>query len=79
MNRLLKIILGAALTAALATPALAQSSATQSTTGTTRIIQPITLTKDTDLAFGSVVKPTAGSNTVLINATTGARCGCWAA
>jgi hypothetical protein len=73
MNRFLKIALGVAAVAALATPALAQNSATQSTTGTTRVIQPITLTKNTDLGFGSVVKPNAGTNTVEINASTGSR------
>jgi hypothetical protein len=73
MNRLLKIALGVVAVAALASPALAQNSATQSTTGTTRIIQPLTLAKNTDLAFGSVVKPNNANNTVAINATSGAR------
>jgi len=73
MNRFLKIALCAAAVSALAAPAFAQSSATQSTTGTTRIIQPITLAKDSDLAFGSVVKPNSGTNTVVINAASGAR------
>lgn len=74
MTRLMKIALcaaGAAL--AVSAPAFAQSSATQSTTGTTKIIQPITLTKDTDLAFGSVVKPTTSSNIVAISASDGSR------
>ena len=54
--------------------AFAQASATVSTTGTTRILQAITITKNTDLAFGSVVRSAAaGTNTVVINATTGAR------
>lgn len=54
--------------------AFAQASATVSTTGTTRILQAITITKTADLAFGSVVRAaTAGTNTVTINATTGAR------
>jgi hypothetical protein len=73
MNRLLKIALCAAAVSALASPAFAQAEATQSTTGTTRIIQPITLTKDSDLAFGSVVKPPTGSNNVIIDEATGAR------
>lgn len=73
MNRLTKIALGAAAVAALASPAFAQSSATQSTTATTRIISPITLTKNSDLAFGTIVKPSSGTNTVTIDASTGAR------
>ena len=73
MTRLMKIALCVAAVSALSSPALAQSSATQSTTATTRIIQPITLTKNTDLAFGSVVKPNAAANTVAIDAASGAR------
>ena len=57
MTRLMKIALCVAAVSALASPAFAQSSATQSTTGTTKIIQPLTLAKNSDLAFGSVVKP----------------------
>lgn len=73
MTRLMKIVLCAAALFAVSAPAFAQGSATQSTTGTTKIIQPITLTKDTDLAFGSVVKPNASSNTVTIDASSGSR------
>lgn len=73
MRRFTKLALCAGAIFATAAPAFAQSSATQSTTGTTKIIQPITLTKDTDLAFGSVVKPTSGSNTVTIAAADGDR------
>lgn len=66
--------LACALTfAATATSAFAQASSTQNTTGSTRIIQPIALTKTTDLAFGSVVRPTSGTNTVAIDQATGAR------
>ena len=73
MTRLMKIAACAAALFAFATPAMAQSSATQSTTGTTKIIQPITLAKNTDLAFGSVVKPNSGANSVAIDATSGSR------
>ena len=58
---------------ALSAPAFAQASASASTTGSATIIQPITLTKNTDLAFGTIVKPTDTTTTVTINATTGAR------
>jgi hypothetical protein len=62
-----------ALLASVSAPVLAQTTASQSTTGTTKIVQAITLTKTTDLAFGTVVKPATGANSVLIDATTGAR------
>jgi len=67
MSRAIKTVLAAALVSAIAAPAMAQSSATQSTNATVKIVQPITLTKDADLAFGTVVKPTSGSNTVTIS------------
>ena len=73
MTRLMKIAACVAALCALATPALAQNSASQSTTGSVRIIQPIQLAKSTDLAFGSVVKPNSGTNTVAIDATSGSR------
>ena len=73
MNRLMKITLAAAAVSLLAAPAFAQSSAVQSTTGTTRILQPISISKQSDLAFGSVVKPTSGTNTITIAASGGAR------
>lgn len=68
-----KIIVGALLMSAMATSAFAQNSATQSTTSTTKIIRPIQLAKNSDLAFGTIVRPSSGSNTVAINEDTGAR------
>lgn len=73
MSRLFKTALAAAAVSAVAAPALAQTSATQSTTATAKIVQPITLTKNSDLAFGTVVKPTSGTNTITINETSGTR------
>jgi len=61
------------LVLAMGGPALAQTSATQSTSVTTKIVQPITLSKGSDLAMGSIVKPTSGSNTVSIDAASGVR------
>lgn len=66
MKHSLKLALAALALSAIAAPAMAQSSATQSTTASVKIVQPITLTKDADLAFGTIVKPTSGSNTVTI-------------
>ncbi len=57
----------------VAMPAFAQSNATQSTTGTGSIIRAITLAKNSDIAFGRVVRPSAGTSTVTINETNGAR------
>lgn len=73
MTRLMKIAAVVAALSAFAAPAYAQSSATQSTTGSVKIIQPMTMAKDTDLAFGSVVKPNSGTNTVAIDASNGTR------
>jgi hypothetical protein len=73
MRSYYKGLLIALAAGAVASQASAQSTATQSTTGTGTILQPLTLTKNTDLAFGSIVRPSAGSNTVTINQTTGAR------
>ena len=62
-------ILGMAL-ALVAGQAMAQSSASLSTTGSAQIIQPITLSKGKDLQFGVLVRPAAGNTggTVTINA-----------
>jgi len=57
----------------LAGSAFAQSSASQTTTGTATIIQPITLMAGTGLAFGTLVRPSTGSGVVTIDQTSGAR------
>jgi hypothetical protein len=49
---------------------LAQTSASQPTTGSTTIIAPISLAKNSDLAFGTVTRPT-GANTSLVKITSG--------
>jgi len=53
--------------------AFAQSSANVSTTGSARIVQPISIAKDSDLAFGTIVRAVTGTNTITVNETTGAR------
>lgn len=60
----------AALTISM--PAFAQSSdtASETTDGTTTIAAPITLTENSALQFGVVVKPTSGSNTVTVDTST---------
>ncbi len=63
----------AVLTVAVAAPAFAQSSATASGSGSITILRPITVTKNADLRFGTVVRPAAGSGTAVVAAATGAR------
>lgn len=66
-----KQIVGAALLATVASAAAAQSNTdTKSTTGSVTIQQPISLTKNTDLAFGTLVRPSSGTNTVTLGTAT---------
>jgi hypothetical protein len=65
--------LGAALAGSVAGSACAQASASLPTTATTTIFQPIQLAKNTDLSFGTVVRPAAGAGTVTIASADGAR------
>ncbi|MGA0606614.1 DUF4402 domain-containing protein [Phenylobacterium sp. VNQ135] len=59
--------------AAAAAPAFAQTSANTSVTGTMTVYQPITISKASDLSFGTVMRPASGNGTIYINKTTGAR------
>lgn len=68
----LKVLLPLILTMASGS-AFAQATASVTTTGSAAIIQPITLTPGTGLAFGTIVRPGTGTGTVSINETTGAR------
>lgn len=71
-----KILIGALVAASAASAASlahAQASANQSTTATVTIFRPITLTKNTDLSFGTVVRPASGSGTVTISEVDGSR------
>lgn len=61
-----------AATLALSAPALAQSTASTTGTGSITIIRPLTITKNADLKFGAVVRPSTGSGTVVVSAA-GAR------
>lgn len=66
---------GAAALAVSATAgaACAQASASAATNSTGTIFQPILLAKNSDLSFGTVVRPISGTGTVTIDATTGNR------
>jgi len=65
-------ILAAGLLLAAA-PCLAQDNSSIAVGATGVIFQPIVLTKDTDLNFGTVVRPQSGSGSVAIDAATGQR------
>ena len=68
-----KIALAAlAATAAFASPAAAQTVASESATARGTVLQPLTLTEDADLDFGTVLS-TAAAGTVTINADSGVR------
>ncbi len=76
MGQARKFCIAAAAASALAagaSGAYAQASATAQTNSTVTVFRPITLTKNTDLSFGTVVRPTAGSGVVSIAAADGAR------
>lgn len=57
--------------AAVSSPVLAQSASTTGT-GSITVIRPLTITKTSDMKFGTVVRPTTGSGTVVLSAA-GAR------
>jgi hypothetical protein len=73
MTVIARITSGAALLALMlsATPALAQNNSAGTTTnGTATIAAPITLTENSSLRFGSVVRPTSNTNTLTLGTTT---------
>ena len=72
MKAFSKILFAGLLVGGVSAPAFAQASATTNATSTVTIITPITLAKDTDLRFGTLIRPATGSATVTINQTTGA-------
>lgn len=59
--------------AVAAGPAAAQNSASQVAAGTGSIFLPIVLSKDTDLEFGTIVRPAVGSGSVTVDPSTGQR------
>jgi hypothetical protein len=67
------LLLGAVAAAAMGGSAYAQASASQATTSTGTIFQPILLAKNSDLSFGTVVRPISGTGTVTIAASDGQR------
>ena len=71
MKRLLVFSTFFALT--LAGQASAQSTATASASATANVLAPITLTKTSDLVFGSMTRPTSGSSSIKIDEVSGGR------
>jgi hypothetical protein len=61
----------AAAAVAVAAPALAQSAQTTGS-GSINVVRPLTITKNADLHFGSVMRPSSGNGTVTVS-TAGAR------
>lgn len=51
----------------------AQATASQTAGGTGTVFRPIVVTKNTDLSFGGIIRPLAGSGTVTIDPATGDR------
>jgi Mat/Ecp fimbriae major subunit len=72
MNKLL-ISAGALVALALGTPAFAAPSNQASANATVNIVSPLTLTKSTDLNFGTIVGPFAGE-IVHVDATGARNC-----
>ncbi|MBO9669165.1 MAG: DUF4402 domain-containing protein [Sphingobium sp.] len=58
---------------AISGPAFAQASDAETTTASVTLAQPIALSETAALQFGLVAKGTTGSNTIVINETTGSR------
>jgi hypothetical protein len=65
-----KLICTAAVFAAVAfaAPAMAQSTASTTGSGSITVIRPLTITKNADLKFGTVVRPSTGSGTAVVSA-----------
>jgi hypothetical protein len=61
MNKVLSRVAIAVAAGGIASAACAD---TVSTTGSTTIVQPVTIAKIHDLAFATIVRPTTGSSTV---------------
>jgi hypothetical protein len=75
MNTVRKILIGAssaAILAGLATAANAQSNTSSaSATVSASIIQPISITKVSNLSFGTIARPASGSSTITLANNTG--------
>lgn len=73
MKRSLNWLIGVTALAAAQQASAQTVSATATASATAAILQPVTLVKNTDLSFGSLVRPSIGANTVTIDQSSGAR------
>ncbi len=73
MTRSLTWLMGVVALAAAQQASAQAVSATATASGTATIAQPVTVVKNTDLAFGSLVRPSRGANTVTIDQSSGVR------
>lgn len=60
-------VAAALLAVGVAAPAFAQSSASTTGSGSVTVIRPITVTKNQDLRFGTVVRPATGAGTAVVS------------
>jgi hypothetical protein len=61
-----KLALAIATIAGVSAPAFGQATSSVTTNGTTQIIQPVTISQSSALAFGTIVRPTSGTSTISI-------------
>lgn len=66
-NRVLVGAVALAATAGLATGALAAGTVSASANATATIVSPVTLAVTQNMAFGSIVRPLTGTNTIAID------------
>ncbi|HEY3948071.1 DUF4402 domain-containing protein [Phenylobacterium sp.] len=59
------------LLAALATSAFAAGTVSTTANATLTVMSPDTLTKTQDLVFGTVIRPSSGTNTIALSSTSG--------
>src|ERR1700761_7005421 len=59
------------LLAAMASTAFAAGTVSTTANATLTVMSPDTLTKTQDLVFGTVIRPSSGTNTIALNSTTG--------
>lgn len=67
MNKRISYFVAAASAISIATMATAQTN-TASTDGSVTILRPVTITKNNDLSFAKIVRPSTGSGTVTLTA-----------
>ena len=69
MNTVRKLAIGVSALSAISSIAHAQASDSATASGSATIIQPITASAPTNLAFGTIVKPTTGTGTVAVDSS----------